>query len=104
MHVLVPLCAEFEKNVSKKLGGIVSETFVDVETLVFQQKDMWITLWMECMDDSDNANDILNSVRRRAAAKVIKGTQHNDVAGYARTKNNFTHFGQRYIFSSHMFL
>ena len=27
---------------------------------------------MECMDDSDNANDILNSVRRRAAAKVIR--------------------------------
>ena len=72
MHVLARLCAESEKNVSKKFGGIVSETFVDVETLVFQQKDLWITLWMECMDDSDNANDILNSVRLRAAAKVIR--------------------------------
>ena len=72
MHVLARLCAESEKSVSKKFGGIVSETFVDVETLVFQQKDLWITLWMECMDDSDNANDILYSVRRRAAAKVVK--------------------------------
>ena len=45
---------------------------LDVETLVFQQKDLWITLWMECVDDSDNANDILNSVRLRAAAKVIR--------------------------------
>ena len=70
MHVLAPLSAESDKNVSKKFGFIVSETFVDVETLVFQQKDLWITLWMECMDDSDNVNDVLNSVRRRAIAKV----------------------------------
>ena len=70
MRVLARLCAVSEKNVSKKFGGLVSETFVDVETLVFQQKDLWISLWMECMDDSDNANDILNSVRFRAAAKV----------------------------------
>ena len=75
MHVIARLCAESEKNVSKTLGGIVSGTFVDVETLVFQQKDLWITLWMECMDDSDTANDIFNSVRRRAAAKVIR--EHN---------------------------
>ena len=33
MHVLARLCAESEKNVSKKFGGIVSEMFVDVETL-----------------------------------------------------------------------
>ena len=75
MHVLARLCAESEKNVSKKFGGFVPETFVDVETLVFQQNDLWITIWMEFMDDSDNANDILNSVRHRAAAKVIK--EHN---------------------------
>ena len=68
MHVFARLCAESEKNVSKKLGSIVLETFVDVETLVFHQKD----LWMECMDDSDNANDILISVRLPAAAKVIR--------------------------------
>ena len=42
---------------SPTIGGMVSETFVDVETLVFRHKDLWITLWMECMDDSDNAND-----------------------------------------------
>ena len=66
MHAFARLCGESEKSVSKKFGGIVSKTFVDVETLVFQQKDLWITLWMECMDDSDHANDILNSVRRRA--------------------------------------
>ena len=72
MHVLARLCAESEKSVSKKFGGIVSETFVDVETLVFQQKDLCVTLWMECVDDSDNAKDTLNSVRRRAAAKVIR--------------------------------
>ena len=52
--------------------SVVSETFVDVETLVFHQEDLWITLWMECMDDSNNATDILNSVHRRAAAKVIR--------------------------------
>ena len=40
MRVLARLCAESEKNVSMKFGGIVSETFVDVETLVFQQKDL----------------------------------------------------------------
>ena len=57
---------------SKKFGGIVSETSADVLTLVFQQKDLWSTLWMECMDDSDNADDFLNSVCLRAAAKVIK--------------------------------
>ena len=34
MHVLVRLCAESEKNVSKNFGSIVSETFVDVETCV----------------------------------------------------------------------
>ena len=47
IHVLARLCAESEKNVSKKFGGIVSETFVDVETLAFRQKDLWITPWME---------------------------------------------------------
>ena len=67
LHVLARFCAESEKNVSRKFSGIVSETFVDVDTLVFQHKDLWITLWMECMDDSDNANDLLNIVRRRAA-------------------------------------
>ena len=72
MHVLARLCTECEKNVSKKFDGGVSETSVDVETLVFQKKDLRITLWMECMDGSDDANDILNSVRRRAAAKVIR--------------------------------
>ena len=98
MHVLARLCAESEKNVSKKFGGIVSETFVDVETLVFQQKDLWITLWMECMDDSDNAKDILHSVR----SKGCQGTQHQDVAGLVPTKNNFKHFGQRYFFIPHV--
>ena len=72
MHVLARLCAESEKNVSKKFGGLVSETFVDVEAFVFEQKDLWITLWMERMDDSDSANDLFNSVRLRAAAKVIR--------------------------------
>ena len=72
MRVLGHLCAESEKNVSKKFGGVVSETFVDVETFVFQQRDMWITLWIERMDDSDNANDVLNIVRLRTAAKVIR--------------------------------
>ena len=71
--------------------------------LVFQRKDLWIRLWVECMDDSDNANDILNSVRVRASAKVMRETLHNDVAGYASTKNNFKHFGERF-FSSHIFL
>ena len=33
MHVLVRLCAESEKDVSKEFGG-VSGTFVDVETCV----------------------------------------------------------------------
>ena len=63
-----------------------SETFVNVETLVFQQKDLWITLWMECMDDSDNVDDILNSVRRRAAAKVVREHCTMKKAGYARRK------------------
>ena len=72
MHVLARLCAESEREVSKKFGGIVSETFVDLETLVFQQKDLWITLWMECMDDSDCASDTLNSVHCRAEAKGIR--------------------------------
>ena len=31
----------------------LQEVWPHVETLVFQQKDLWITLWMECMDDSD---------------------------------------------------
>ena len=54
---------------------------------------------MECVDDSDNANDILNSARRRAAGKVIR--EHSSmigVAGYAHTINVFKHFGQRCTF------
>ena len=94
MHVLV----ESEKSVSKKFGGIVSETSADVEALVFQQKDLWITLWMECMDDSDNANEKIEQRPPSRSSKGYQGTQHNDVAGYAPTKNNFKHFGQRYIF------
>ena len=39
MHVLARLCAEFAKNVSKKFGVVVSETFVDVKTLVSQQRE-----------------------------------------------------------------
>ena len=74
MHVLARLCAESEKNVFKKFGGIVSETFVDVEALVFKQRDPWIALWTECMDNRDNATDILNSVRRRAPQRLSGNT------------------------------
>ena len=70
MHVLARLCAEAEKNVSKNFGCIVIEKFVG--TLVFQRNAMWIALWMVCMVESDNMNDILNSVRRRAVAQVIR--------------------------------
>ena len=45
MHVLAHLCAESEKSVSMKFGGIVSETFVDVETLVLKRNwQNWIYL------------------------------------------------------------
>ena len=45
MHVLARLCTESEKNVSMKFGGIVSETFVDVETLVLKRNwQNWIYL------------------------------------------------------------
>ena len=80
MHLFARLCAESEKNVSKKFGGIVSEMFVDVETLVFQQKDLWITLWMECMDDSTTRMNLEQRPPSRSS-KGHQGTQHNDVAG-----------------------
>ena len=90
MHVLARLCTECEKNVSKKFDGGVSETFVDVETLVFQLKDLRITLWMECMDGGDDANDISNSVSRPAAAKVIREhstTMYLDMPAQKTTSN-----------------
>ena len=49
MHVLARLCAEYEKEVSKKFGGIVSKTFVDVSKsslcFFFASRILWCGGW-----------------------------------------------------------
>ena len=95
LHVFARLCAEFEKNVSKKFGCIVSETCVDVETLVFQQKDLWITLWMECHGRQRQRERYLEQRPPSRSITGYQGTLHNNVAGYARTTKQLQTLGHR---------
>ena len=86
MHVLAPLCAESEKNVSKKFGGIVSETFVDAETCVFQQKDLWNHAQVGVHGRQRQREWYFEQGPQSLSSKGYQGTQHNDVAGSALTK------------------
>ena len=92
MYLLGRPCPESEKSSSQKYGLAI----VDVETLVFHHKDLWITLWLECVDEGGVVNDVLASVRCRAAS----GCEETPYCGYMRSrKMNFKHVGKRHIFA-----
>ena len=64
MYLLGRPCPESEKSSSQKYGLAI----VDVETLVFHHKDLWITLWLECMDEGGIMHH-----------RLCQGIQHKDV-------------------------
>ena len=98
MCVLARVCAESEKSSSHKYGSLGSEALVDVETRVSQDEDLWITLWLECMDEHGSVNDVLGNVQRRAASQVVREHSTKIWPDVFANLLNLRHVGKQYLF------